>query len=939
MKTAGLKILQTGLLFTLVLSPLLFGSVHDWSSMFFCGVLFLLFFLNPGALDAAQTLPFYFKASVAAVFILIAAQALFFSPDMVVTRRELLKWLACAVAFLLVQKMPLESRKSLFWAVIGVALLEAFYGLFQTLGGHSRVLWRVQEAHFGFATGTFINRNHLAGLLEMALGIQLGYLLQSMRGRQKPAFFLALAGLLVTLTVLVKTGSRMGLISFVISAFVSCVFLFFRKGIRSMPVFIILVAAAGAAAFVLGRHEITSRFSDGAFWEQSWGGRNIAWRDTLRMIMDYFWQGSGLGTYEWVFPRYQSPELLMGWNHAHSDFLELAAELGLPVFIIWVSSLVFFIFRSFLAAAKDEKTFPLVWGIFCGLLSFLIHGLADFNWTMASHAFWFFVLLSALHGYSVREPARENSKPQWRRIVQAFALILLALAGQKALAGTGEYAAMRALQYQDFQRAAGSAEKALMIAPWNSQLRLQYGQAALAMGKKNKNLKWLEAAEDSFARVTREKPWYGRAWLYLALSKIALTRLSGETMTPEKWGQIKNYFNEALNLEPGSAWISFVTSVHLLNRPQFLGPVEKGRTVERLRSALSLHYEGQRSRFLVPAIEFLWKRTRDFDLLIQITPKDYAAYWTLLGFVEKSGLWQHRNQINPEFLKLREAAYSQELARAERLLGKGKKREAFEAFQRSWWMDQGPASAKSGMLRARQGKHLYSADQERQWLLEILEQEEEHVPALAAIGQVVRETDDDYIKGLWAYRAGKWREALERLEADKETYSRTVRWRAASYAQLGQKEKALELLSAAAKEENPDIRDLVLLKQLDPLNQEANVKISQIQKRSSAQPVEKSGDMGVWVNLLPGTSEIKIPMKSTAHEGIYAYVRFSLNEGGRTREAGSAYVDSEKWGLYSFTIRSSGGICWLAIAQPNKAAAGGEGPEAEFGPLKIVSVK
>ena len=59
------------------------------------------------------------------------------------------------------------------------------YGSVMTLSGLEYLLFVKKEDYLGTATGTFVNRNHLAGYLEMALAIGLGLML--MAGKGKPA--------------------------------------------------------------------------------------------------------------------------------------------------------------------------------------------------------------------------------------------------------------------------------------------------------------------------------------------------------------------------------------------------------------------------------------------------------------------------------------------------------------------------------------------------------------------------------------------------------------------------------------------------------------------------------------------------------------------------------------------------------------------------------
>ena len=69
-----------------------------------------------------------------------------------------------------------KTLKRIFWVMMGVALIEAIYGLVQALVPTLGVLWvDYVQAYMGSARGTFINRNHFAGFIEMVWPLSLGF--------------------------------------------------------------------------------------------------------------------------------------------------------------------------------------------------------------------------------------------------------------------------------------------------------------------------------------------------------------------------------------------------------------------------------------------------------------------------------------------------------------------------------------------------------------------------------------------------------------------------------------------------------------------------------------------------------------------------------------------------------------------------------------------
>ncbi|HPW19039.1 MAG TPA: hypothetical protein PLP83_11780, partial [Candidatus Aminicenantes bacterium] len=99
------------------------------------------------------------------------------------TLSELLLILCYGVfGFLVLRTVRSRARAEVLVVVIlASALFQSFYGLAEVFSGHEAILGRPKKHNLGSVTGTFVNRNHLAGFLEMAFPLSLGYLLVKAR--------------------------------------------------------------------------------------------------------------------------------------------------------------------------------------------------------------------------------------------------------------------------------------------------------------------------------------------------------------------------------------------------------------------------------------------------------------------------------------------------------------------------------------------------------------------------------------------------------------------------------------------------------------------------------------------------------------------------------------------------------------------------------------
>src|ERR1700722_7928472 len=154
------------------------------------------------------------------------------------TRTHFLLLLTCFIAFYFAQMVSQDRRRKQFFigALIVLGTFEAFYGLVQYLSGWQQIFAYVKKYDLEEATGTYINRNHFAGLLEMILPFSLAlafYEFEKLRRRQaqsprrkhklfagsgfaRAIFWVAVAVLIGV--ALLFSRSRMGILAGVLSS-------------------------------------------------------------------------------------------------------------------------------------------------------------------------------------------------------------------------------------------------------------------------------------------------------------------------------------------------------------------------------------------------------------------------------------------------------------------------------------------------------------------------------------------------------------------------------------------------------------------------------------------------------------------------------------------------------------------------------------------------
>ena len=373
---------------------------------------FLLRWLSPRAVSLRQEFSPRF------------GQAKFLSLSLVpsATLREALELLSYFLIGFLVIKTITHRRqiRRMMTVLVAMGVFEAVYGLYELSQKNPRVLFYKKVFNLDSASGTFINRNHFSGYLELILPLAIGLLISRVDffgppGRKwrdrlaqatgKDAFLnlLLLIGLAVISLGIVQSHSRSGIFLLLLAVIVFLEMAAFHLSLarhRQAWVRKILVGSfllVTAFALYIGVESMVGRFSlDNLLHD----GRPRLWSNVLAIVRDFPIAGTGLGTFASVFPVYETITFEgMALVHAHNDYLEFLSELGLIGFLLLAGAVLWIALGSFLAWFKRRN--PEVKGLALGgiiaVFLMLIHSLTDFNLHIPANLLLFAVVLSLTH--------------------------------------------------------------------------------------------------------------------------------------------------------------------------------------------------------------------------------------------------------------------------------------------------------------------------------------------------------------------------------------------------------------------------------------------------------------------------------------------------------------------------------------------------------------
>ncbi len=295
----------------------------------------------------------------------------------------------------------------------------------ETFSGHEMILGRPKRYNLGSVTGTYVNRNHFAGFLEMAFPLSLGYLLVKAR------YFAMEKGLSLRRRILwfgqesLQWTLLLGLVPVFIG--VGIIFSKSRSGIMVLAVTAVLAAVAAAswrefsdedgegrglgdesrrrfgrmvrlvvmvvlaAAVWIGIGPIIRRFSEVDITAES---RRTFYANTLKMIGDFPWSGTGKGTYVNAYAMYEKVDDRLRLSFAHNDYLEFTSENGIvgggALILAGIGLVVWLVVRWRRRRSSFAKGIGL--GAILGVTAILLHAFTDFNLQITANAVYFTTL-------------------------------------------------------------------------------------------------------------------------------------------------------------------------------------------------------------------------------------------------------------------------------------------------------------------------------------------------------------------------------------------------------------------------------------------------------------------------------------------------------------------------------------------------------------------
>jgi len=336
--------------------------------------------------------------------------------------------------FGLIQVLNSKKRIDLaIWLILITGCFEALYGLIQTYSGSEHIWWFKKLAYRGDVCGTYINRNHFAGFMEMGVLVAAAFTAalaprkketevisrkkRSLSSRMSKALsaeeeftkriLIVFSGVVLGIG-LIFSASRGGMIATAGSMLLMGLLYVFRKRYRRNGfILLFLFLLIAAYAIKIGVEYPMGRFKS---FYSSLEARTRYAQKTIDMFDDYKIAGVGVGNFKYAFPKYQAPEDRVFIRFAHNDWAQYLAEAGIVGLCLLLFGISYYVFRTMKLWMKRKDPYAVCLGVLpmVVLADMAVHSYSDFNLHIPAN-FMILVAIMAI-GYAALHLERHSRR-------------------------------------------------------------------------------------------------------------------------------------------------------------------------------------------------------------------------------------------------------------------------------------------------------------------------------------------------------------------------------------------------------------------------------------------------------------------------------------------------------------------------------------------------
>jgi len=670
------RVIEIGIILLIVFTPLYYGGV-DLGVTTLMGLIILLMLLAWGA-EIAVVGEIQFRSTALDIFIIIFCfysiiSTLFLSSYPYASQMVLVQVLSISALYFIVTN-NIRSRSQairLSVIIISAGFIHAFSHLLQNVTGL-----------FHASTGVMLNiGNHFAGYMVaiIPLAVAMSFVVKDPGKRI----------MLIFVSVITASAMAFSLIAGAMLAFLlslMLIALFYASSVNTRKQSLLLgsiIICLIVIIFWIGYKPVFKELMTITNLEAgSPASRLSIWKSTIAIFLDSPITGTGLGTFDYIYPQYRLPDLYLRAMYSHSDWLQLLAELGIIGFAIVLSGTIVFFFS--VIKRLNSRMFRNNWrkGLIIGGLSSVgasaAHALVEFNLHIPAISV-ILIIITALTsvialGYATTRhsvpilhseiddlasslPKRKMKIPIIARIIGFICLLIFA--GVSAFLLINPYNA-EALYREGitleenliWDKAAEKYQSAIDTAGGNSQyfyaLGNIYKKRASLSKKVNLKEKWIDQAIAAYSRSLEICPANGDYCLVMG----NLYEMQGNIKDAEK------FYSKAISLDPSNAYYHRTYGNFCLKQN------DTQRVIAEYRKSLDV-YPSDFHNILKECYDIIKEsgtnsKERVFtSIALEICPQDYNSHLTLARFFDIQGLsdyaiseYKNAVKLNPDKIEL-----------------------------------------------------------------------------------------------------------------------------------------------------------------------------------------------------------------------------------------------------------------------------------------------
>lgn len=482
---------------------------------------------------------------------------------------RLMPW-AIGTIFMIMTYQAFDVREKidlLLKVILWLTAVLALIGILQHLIGLDIIIQRIPPA------STFGNRNLGAQFMLFGLPIAV-YLFWKEPKTKHKLLFASLGITLISYVIMAKTRSTILGMAIQMAILIPWILIGVRYHLRkkflkvsAVSVLCVLVSLLVAFYWYFSKQV------------ESWGGelsfetinsRIPTWINSLQLIKENFFIGTGIGNWKVMFPKYSyailddiqiAVDLRM--EQAHNEYIQLFSELGIVGFLLLLGVIVFFIVEglNYLIRQKDEKLATQYVALVSCLIGVSVTAFFSFPWHMPVHILLTLVLLGIISQHHTDFFGRHFSltvSPGIAKLITvALVLPLVVLTvwfHYSRIEGSDWMRLSVAQEGVSNELALRYARKAHDIFPWMYESELKIGMAQTNLGD-------VIRAERTLLSFLDRYPY--------SLSGLAL--LSQVYITEGDYGQSAIFYERMLEINPKSGIARknlALLYLYELNRPE-----------------------------------------------------------------------------------------------------------------------------------------------------------------------------------------------------------------------------------------------------------------------------------------------------------------------------------------------------------------------------------